>query len=114
MKHFSIGLVLLFYFITQINSVPRYSFFQGNNISTIFINNGIYNYDWWTFPTKESGLIWPVSSLNRVTAAYTKRNLDWSESRTPKRVTHGSLWICISLHPRKYSGNWSGASSISL
>src|SRR3990172_4897555 len=70
MKHFSIGLVLLFYFITQINSVPRYSFMQANNINTIFINNGIFNYDKFTIPGGDAGFIWPVSSPNRLTAVF--------------------------------------------
>ncbi|HJY63550.1 MAG TPA: hypothetical protein VJ455_05285, partial [Ignavibacteria bacterium] len=46
-------------------------FMQGNNINTTFRSDGIFNYDWITFPTKEAGMLWPVSSANRKTINYT-------------------------------------------
>jgi hypothetical protein len=46
-------------------------FMQGNNINTTFRSDGIFNYDWITFPSKESGMIWPVSSNTRQTINFT-------------------------------------------
>src|SRR4030095_12517087 len=52
-------------------SSPRYSFIQANNINTVFMNNGIFNYDWFTFTSHDAGLLWPVSSSTRMTADFT-------------------------------------------
>ena len=76
MKNFSCRLIsallLTFVHIYSQNVLPpRYSFMQANYINTVFINNGIYNYDWWTFTTKDAGFIWPVTSSQRMTADYT-------------------------------------------
>ncbi len=46
-------------------------FMQGNNINTTFRSDGIFNYDFITFPTSDAGMIWPVSSPNRKTINYT-------------------------------------------
>jgi hypothetical protein len=46
-------------------------FMQGNNINTVFRTDGIINYDWETFISKEAGFIWPVNSNIRRTAVYT-------------------------------------------
>ncbi len=56
---------------TTIGSVPKNYFMQGNNIHTCFRTDGIFNYDWVTFPSKEAGLIWPASSPTRKTIGYT-------------------------------------------
>ena len=60
------------------NVTPYYSgagiqqlFMQGNNINTTFRSDGIFNYDWITFTSKESGMIWPVTSSTRKTVNFT-------------------------------------------
>ena len=45
-------------------------FMQGNNINTVFRTDGIYNYDWVTFTSKDAGFIWPVTSPFRRTAVF--------------------------------------------
>jgi len=71
MKNIFIALVI---FCCGLNSQdlisPQHSFFQPNNINTIFYNNGIYNYDKITFPGGDAGFIWPVNSGTRLTAAF--------------------------------------------
>src|SRR3990172_6825128 len=56
---------------SSIGSVPQNYFMQGNNIHTCFRTDGIFNYDWVTFPTREAGLVWPASSPTRKTIGYT-------------------------------------------
>ena len=46
-------------------------FMQGNNINAVFRTDGIFNYDWVTFQSKEAGFIWPVTSNIRRTAVFT-------------------------------------------
>jgi hypothetical protein len=43
---------------------------QANNINTIFINNGIYNYDKYTFQFYDAGFVWPSASPQRMTSVY--------------------------------------------
>jgi hypothetical protein len=47
-----------------------YSFMQANNINSIFYNNGLLNYDKYTFPGGDAGFIWPVSATSRMTADF--------------------------------------------
>jgi hypothetical protein len=49
----------------------QYKFMQGNNINSIFSNNGVYNYDKVTFTSGVAGFIWPVTSPQRLTAVFT-------------------------------------------
>ncbi|MBZ0203383.1 MAG: hypothetical protein K8I03_10255, partial [Ignavibacteria bacterium] len=46
---------------------PQQIFMQGNNINTCFRTNGIFNYDFVTFPSPDAGMSWPVTSPNRKT-----------------------------------------------
>jgi len=46
-------------------------FMQGNNINTTFRSDGIFNYDFITFPSSDAGMIWPVSSTSRKTCNFT-------------------------------------------
>jgi hypothetical protein len=43
---------------------------QGNNINTVFRTDGIFNYDKVTFTSYQAGLIWPVTSPQRLTAIF--------------------------------------------
>jgi len=43
---------------------------QGNNINTVFMTNGILNYDKITFTSSQAGFIWPATSPQRLTAIY--------------------------------------------
>jgi len=70
MRKFITGFALVLAVISTSNPVPRHSFLQANNINTVFINNGIFNYDWWTFPTYDAGFVWPVAPTQRMTADY--------------------------------------------
>jgi len=50
---------------------PQHSFFQPNNINTIFYNNGIYNLDKFNFPGGGNpGFLWPVASSIRLPAIF--------------------------------------------
>src|SRR4030095_9828795 len=74
MKKLTLGFLItlqFFFVIFAQGHLPRYSFMQANNINTVFMNNGIYNYDWFTFPSKDAGLLWPVNSSTRMTADFT-------------------------------------------
>ncbi len=68
-------LILLFIISTSIYSqslAPAQSIFmQGNNINSVFRTDGIFNYDKVTFTSGVAGFIWPVTSLQRLTAVYT-------------------------------------------
>jgi len=46
-------------------------FMQGNNINTVFRTDGYFNYDKVTFSNGIAGFIWPVNSLQRLTAIVT-------------------------------------------
>jgi hypothetical protein len=43
---------------------------QGNNINTVFMTNGITNYDKVSLSGPEAGFIWPVTSLQRRTVVF--------------------------------------------
>ena len=45
-------------------------FMQGNNINSVFMTNGTFNYDKTTFSGSTAGFIWPASSSQRLTAVY--------------------------------------------
>ncbi len=68
-------LLILFILImespSQVYAPAQNIFMQGNNINTCFRTDGISNYDWVTFPDKDAGFIWPVTSTIRRTAVYT-------------------------------------------
>ena len=67
-------ITLLMLFVIDIYSqslAPVQSvFMQGNNINTVFMTNGILNYDKITFSSSQAGFIWPVTSPQRLTAIY--------------------------------------------
>ena len=67
-------ITLLMLFVIDIYSqslAPVQSvFMQGNNINTVFMTNGILNYDKITFSSAQAGFIWPVTSPQRLTAIY--------------------------------------------
>src|SRR4030095_2527092 len=46
-------------------------FMQGNTINSCFRSDGIFNYDWVTFTSKDAGMIWPVTSPSRKTVNFT-------------------------------------------
>lgn len=50
---------------------PRSIFLQSGNVNSVFMNDGIFNYDKTTFSSATAGFIWPVSSSSRLTAVYT-------------------------------------------
>jgi len=52
-------------------SIPQNYFMQGNNINTCFRTDGIFNYDFVTFPSSDAGFIWPVTSTTRKTINFT-------------------------------------------
>jgi hypothetical protein len=70
MKKYIISLILLSQITVAQTSHFRQFFMQGNNINTIFSNNGISNYDKITFAGSEAGFIWPASSTTRKTAIF--------------------------------------------
>jgi len=70
MKTILITIILTLSIYAQGSNPIRNIFMQGNNINTVFRTNGIFNYDWVTFPTSDAGFIWPVSSITRKTAVY--------------------------------------------
>ena len=56
---------------TQQNLPPVQDvFMQGNNINTVFRTNGIFNYDFVSFPASDAGFVWPVTAPTRMTADF--------------------------------------------
>ncbi len=45
-------------------------FMQGNNINSVFMTNGILNYDKVTFTGSQAGFVWPAAAPQRLTAVY--------------------------------------------
>lgn len=72
MKRIIFILILLQFqlFYSQETLPPQQIFMQGNNINTCFKTNGIFNYDFLTFPSSSAGMMWPVTSPNRKTINY--------------------------------------------
>ena len=71
MKTIIILLVLLVIDIYPQSFAPVQSvFMQGNNINSVFMTNGIFNYDKVTFPSSQAGFIWPAAAPQRLTALY--------------------------------------------
>jgi hypothetical protein len=78
--------------IVVLCSYPRNYFMQGNNINTCFRTDGIFNYDWVTWQTKEAGFLWPASATTRLTADYAT-----------------GIWIGAKVGPQrilKVAGSW--------
>ncbi len=59
-------ITLLILFVVDIYSqslAPVQSvFMQGNNINTVFMTNGISNYDKVTFASAQGGFLWPAAA----------------------------------------------------
>lgn len=49
---------------------PGSIFLQSGNLNTVFRNDGIFNYDKTTFSSATAGLVWPVSSVTRLSPMY--------------------------------------------
>jgi len=71
MKKYIISILFLSQICIAQTSHFRQFFMQGNNINTVFSNNGISNYDKITFTSSQAGFIWPASSISRRTAFFT-------------------------------------------
>lgn len=68
-------LILLFMFFaaaaySQSLAPVQSVFMQGNNINTVFMTNGILNYDKVTFSGSTAGFVWPAAAPQRLTAVY--------------------------------------------
>ncbi|MEO8514682.1 MAG: T9SS type A sorting domain-containing protein [Ignavibacteria bacterium] len=55
----------------RMNAGNTNNFLQVNNINTIFRSDGYFNYDKVNFANGDAGMIWPVSSPQRLTAIFT-------------------------------------------
>ena len=56
----------------QLNSqtTAQAVFLYGNNMQVPFFNDGIFNYDKYTFTSETAGLVWPASATTRMTIDY--------------------------------------------
>jgi len=104
-----------------LKSAPRNYFMQGNNINTCYRTDGIFNYDWVSFITKEAGLLWPVSSPNRKTIGYTsgiwigakvgpQRELRLAASAYASHYTPGNIPVIGQVPPQSVCNDttWKG------
>ena len=73
-------------------------FMQGNNINSVFMTNGIFNYDKITFPSANAGFIWPAASPQRLTAVFASGILIGAKTGP----TH-ELRVAASLYNTHYS-----------
>ena len=55
----------------RMNAGNTNNFLQVNNINTIFRSDGYFNYDKVNFTSGAAGMVWPVSSSQRLTALFT-------------------------------------------
>ncbi len=85
-------------------------FMQGNNINFPLTNDGIFNYDFVTFPSSDAGFIWPVSANSRRTAIFTsgiwigakvgpQRDLRTATSAYASHFTPGNIPVIGSVPP---------------
>jgi hypothetical protein len=71
MKKYIISILFLAQIcLAQSSQYFKQFFMQGNNINTVFSNNGISNYDKITYTSSEAGFIWPAASTTRRTAIF--------------------------------------------
>lgn len=54
----------------RLNAGIGNNFLQVNNINTVFRSDGLFNYDKITFGSNTAGMIWPVSSSQKLTIDY--------------------------------------------
>ena len=84
------------------NSLPNMSasvgnnFLQVNNINTVFRSDGLFNYDKITFSGNTAGMIWPVSSNQRLT-------IDYSSGIWVGGKVNGDLRLAASFFDSHYS-----------
>ena len=73
-------------------------FMQGNNINSVFMTNGILNYDKVTFLGSTGGFIWPAAAPQRLTAVYASGL--WIGAKVgPQR----ELRVAVSFYDSHYS-----------
>ncbi len=82
--------------LPTMNAPVGNSFLQVNNINTVFRSDGLFNYDKITFPSNEAGMIWPVSSAQRLT-------IDYSSGIWIGAKVNGQLRLAASFFNSHYS-----------
>ena len=81
MFSFALRFALLFLIIINVSAdqnirnysasaVSNHYFFQNGNINTVFIGDGVFNLDRFTFSGGDAGMIWPASAPTRLTAIF--------------------------------------------
>lgn len=80
---------------------PRSIFLQSGNINTVFRTDGYFNYDRVTFTSSAAGMIWPVSSSQRLTTAFTTGI--WVGAKVNIAANQKELRLAASFYNTHYS-----------